>query len=98
VMRRWDAFLIVSFYFGTYLGWALLPRTLGFLYYYLPPATFASFALVYLLRRGNSPRWSLWAFVAAASAAFAVMLPISAASVGTSMENFERLMIFQNWI
>ena len=98
VMRRWDAFLIVSFYFGTYLGWALLPRALGFLYYYLPPATFASVALVYLFRRGNSPRWSLWAFVAAASAAFAFMLPISAASVGTSMENFERLMIFQNWI
>ena len=98
VMRRWDAFLIVSFYFGTYLGWALLPRALGFLYYYLPPATIASLALVYPLRRGNSPRWWLWAFVAVACAAFAVMLPISAASVGTSMENFERLMIFQNWI
>jgi dolichyl-phosphate-mannose--protein O-mannosyl transferase len=98
VTRRWDAFLIVSFYFGTYLAWALLPRTLGFLYYYFPPATFASVALVYLLRRGNSPRWWLWAFVAAACAGFAVMLPISAAFVGTSMENFKRLMIFQNWI
>jgi len=98
VKRRWDAFLIVSFYFGTYLGWALLPRTLGFLYYYLPPATLASVALVYLLRRGNSPRWWLWAFVAVACAAFALMLPVSAAFVGTSMENFNRLMIFQNWI
>ena len=96
--RRWDAFLIVAFYFGTYLPWALLPRTLGFLYYYLPPATFASVALVYLLRRGNSPRWLLWAFVAVACAGLAVMLPISAAFVGTSMDNFNRLMIFQNWI
>ena len=48
--------------------------------------------------RGNSPRWLLWAFVALAFAGFAAMLPISAAFVGTSMETFNRLMIFQNWI
>ena len=98
VARRADAFLIVAFYFGTWLAWALLPRTLGFLYYYLPAATLASLALVYALRRGNSPRWLLWAFVAVAFAGFAAMLPISAAFVGTSMETFNRLMLFQNWI
>ena len=96
--RRADAFLIVAFYFGTWLAWALLPRTLGFLYYYLPAATLASLALVYALRRGSSPRWLLWAFVAVAFAGFAAMLPISAAFVGTSMETFNRLMLFQNWI
>ncbi len=98
VTRRLDVFLILSFYFGPYLAWALLPRTLGFLYYYLPSATVASLALVYALRRGNSPRWLLWAFVAVALAGFAVMLPVSAAFVGTSMQTFNRLMIFQNWI
>lgn len=98
VARRYDAFLIVAFYFGPYLAWALLPRTLGFLYYYLPSATFASLALVYLLRRGNTPSWLLWAFVAIAFAGFAAMLPISAAFVGTSMATFNRLMIVQNWI
>jgi dolichyl-phosphate-mannose-protein mannosyltransferase len=98
VMRRADAFLILSFYFGPYLAWAVLPRTLGFLYYYLPSATVASLALVYALRRGNSPCWLLWAFVAIAFAGFAAMLPISAAFVGTSMPTFDRLMIFQNWI
>ena len=96
--RRWDAFLILAFYFGPYLAWALLPRTLGFLYYYLPPATFASLALVYALRRGRTPRWLLWAFVAVAFSGFATMLPISAAFVGTTMATFNRLMIFQNWI
>ena len=55
VTRRADAFLVLAFYFGPYLAWALLPRTLGFLYYYLPAATTASFALVYALRRGNTP-------------------------------------------
>ena len=98
VARRRDAFLVLAFYLGPYLAWALLPRTLGFLYYYLPAATFGSLALVYLLRRGDRPRWLLWAFVAVACAGFVAMLPISAAFVGTSMETFTRLMIFQNWI
>jgi dolichyl-phosphate-mannose-protein mannosyltransferase len=96
--RRADAFLILAFYFGPYLAWALLPRTLGFIYYYLPAATTASFALVYALRRDNAPGFLLWAFVAIGVAGFALMLPISAAFVGTSMETFNRLMIFQNWI
>src|SRR5260221_126402 len=34
VTRRGEAFLVLSFYFGPYLAWALLPRTLCFLYYY----------------------------------------------------------------
>jgi dolichyl-phosphate-mannose-protein mannosyltransferase len=98
VTRRADAFLILSFYAGPYLAWALLPRALSFLYYYLPSAMLASLALVYVLRRGNTPRWLLWAFVALAFAGFVVMLPITAAFVGTSMQTFNRLMIFQNWI
>ena len=98
VTRRVEAFLVLSFYFGPYLAWALLPRTLGFLYYYLPSATLASLALVYVLRRGKTPRWLLWAFVALAFTGFAVVLPISAAFVGTSMATFNRLMLFQNWI
>ena len=98
VARRRDAFLVLAFYFGPYLAWALLPRTLAFLYYYLPAATFGSLALVYMLRRGDSPRWLLWGFVAVACAGFAAMLPISAAFIGTSMATFTRLMIFQSWI
>jgi dolichyl-phosphate-mannose-protein mannosyltransferase len=98
VTRRSDAFLILSFYFGLYLAWVALPRTVGFLYYYLPAATVASLALVYALTRGNSPRWLLWVFVAITAAGFAAMLPISAAFVGTSMQTFNRLMLFQSWV
>ncbi|KJC53240.1 dolichyl-phosphate-mannose-protein mannosyltransferase [Bradyrhizobium sp. LTSP849] len=98
VARRWDAFLIAAFYFGPWLAWALLPRTLGFIYYYLPAATAASLALVYVLRRDGLPRWLLWAYVGVAAVGFAVMLPISAAFVGTSMQTFNRLMLFQSWI
>ena len=98
VARRWDAFLVVAFYAGPYLAWALLPRTLGFIYYYLPSAATASLALVYALRRGRMPAWPLWGFVVLAGAGFAAMLPVSAAFIGTSMRTFQRLMIFQNWI
>lgn len=98
VSRRTEPFLIVAFYFGLYLAWMVLPRAVGFIYYYLPAASVASLALVYALRRGNNPRWLLWAFVAAAGAGFAAMLPITVASLGTSMATFGRLMIFQNWI
>jgi len=98
VARSRDGFLIIAFYFGPYLAWALLPRALGFLYYYLPAATFASIALVYALRRHGMPRWLLWGFVAIAACGFAVMLPISAAFIGTSMATFNRLMLFQSWI
>lgn len=98
VARRWDAFLIAAFYFGCWLAWALLPRTLSFLYYYLPAATLASLALVYALRRTGLPRWLLWAYVVLAGIGFALMLPISAAFLGTSMSTFNRLMLFQSWI
>ncbi|MBR0963638.1 phospholipid carrier-dependent glycosyltransferase [Bradyrhizobium diazoefficiens] len=98
VKRRWDAFLIAVFYFGCWLAWALLPRTLAFLYYYLPAATIASLALVYVLRREGMPGWVLWAYVGLAGIGCAVMLPISAAFIGTSMQTFNRLMLFQSWI
>lgn len=100
VARRTQAFLILAFYVGPWLAWATLPRTIGFIYYYLPSATVASLALVYVLTQGERapPRWVLWTFVAASAAGFLALLPISVASIGTSMQTYQRLMIFQSWI
>jgi dolichyl-phosphate-mannose-protein mannosyltransferase len=98
VTRRADAFLILAFYLGPWIAWAVLTRKISFLYYYLPSATVAGLALVYVLTRGNSPRWLLWGFVAMAAAGFAVMVPISVAPVETSMATYLRLMLFKNWI
>ncbi|VIO69051.1 phospholipid carrier-dependent glycosyltransferase [Bradyrhizobium ivorense] len=98
VARQREAFLVLAFYLGPYLAWALLPRTLGFIYYYLPAATTASYALVYALTRKGAPRWLLWAFVALGGAGFVAMLPVTAAIVETSMATFNRLMLFQSWI
>ncbi|CCD94253.1 conserved exported hypothetical protein [Bradyrhizobium sp. ORS 375] len=44
------------------------------------------------------PRWALWAYVAVAALGFVVMLPVSAAFIGTTMSTFTRLMLFQSWI
>ncbi|MFX4805961.1 hypothetical protein ABTB42_20455, partial [Acinetobacter baumannii] len=92
-----QAFLILAFYIGPWVAWATLPRTIGFIYYYLPSATVASLALVYVLTQGERapPRWALWAFVAASVAGFVALLPISVAELGTSMQTYQRLMIFQ---
>jgi dolichyl-phosphate-mannose-protein mannosyltransferase len=98
VARRADAFLILAFYLGPWMAWAVLTRKIAFLYYYLPSATVASLALVYVLTRGNKPRWLLWGFVATAAAGFAAMVPISVAPFETSMATYLRLMIFKSWI
>ena len=110
VARRWglparldrdppgDAFLILAFYVGPYLAWALLPRTLGFLYYYLPAATGREPRAGLCAARGNSAALVVMGICRVGAAGFAAMLPISAAFVETSMATFNRLMIFQNWI
>ena len=98
VKRRAEAFLILAFYLGPWLAWAILTRKISFLYYYLPSATIASLALVYVLTRGNSPRWLLWGFVAVAALGFIVMLPITVAPLETSLGTYQHLMIFKSWI
>jgi hypothetical protein len=67
-------------------------------------------ALVYLSTFLQLYKWSVFELyeaprricdntpTASALAGFAAMLPIPAAFIGTSMETFSRLMIFQNWI
>lgn len=96
--RRRTAFLILAFYLGCYLPWALLPRALSFLYYYLPSAALLSLALPYACLRWRFSSLALWAVVAIALIGFIAMLPVTAAFVGTSMATFNRLMLFQSWI
>jgi dolichyl-phosphate-mannose--protein O-mannosyl transferase len=99
VERRRDAFLIVASYAALYLAWMVLPRAIGFSFYYLPAATVASLALAYCFFRRETNAW-LWArraFLAAALAGFVLFLPLSAASIETSLAGYERLMWFASW-
>ncbi len=99
VKRRRDAFLILASYAALYLGWIALPRAVGFSFYYLPSASVASLALAYCFFRSETERWlwARWLFLAAALASFVLFLPISAASIETSLTGYERLMWFASW-
>lgn len=97
--RRRDAFLIVASYSALYLGWIVLPRAIGFSFYYLPAATVGSLALAYCFYRSEAKlwRWARWIFLSAAAGCFLLFLPVSAASIGTSLSGYERLMWFATW-
>jgi hypothetical protein len=41
--------------------------------------------------------WARWIFLGAALAGFLLFLPISAASIETSLAGYERLMWFASW-
>jgi dolichyl-phosphate-mannose--protein O-mannosyl transferase len=41
--------------------------------------------------------WARWVFLAAALAGFLLFLPLSAASIETSLAGYERLMWFASW-
>jgi dolichyl-phosphate-mannose--protein O-mannosyl transferase len=99
VQRRRDAFLIVTSYSALYLAWMVLPRAVGFSFYYLPAATVASLALAYCFFRRETKRWlwARWIFLAAAFAGFLLFLPLSAAAIETSLAGYERLMWFASW-
>jgi dolichyl-phosphate-mannose--protein O-mannosyl transferase len=99
VQRRRDAFLISASYAALYLAWMVLPRAVGFSFYYLPSATVASLALAYCFHRSDATRWlwARWIFLAAALAGFLLLLPISAAYIGTSLAGYDRLMWFASW-
>jgi dolichyl-phosphate-mannose--protein O-mannosyl transferase len=99
VERRRDAFLIVASYAALYFAWTVLPRAVGFSFYYLPSAAVASLALAYCFFRSDAKPWlwGRWIFLVAALASFVLFLPVSAASVETSFAGFERLMWFANW-
>jgi len=87
------------YYAALYLAWMVLPRAIGFSFYYLPAATVASLALAYCFFRGETKRWlwGRWIFLAAALAGFVLFLPLSAASIETSLAGYERLMWIASW-
>ena len=98
VTRRTEVFLLMSFYLGPYLAWALLPRVVGFIYYYLPSATFASLLLVYVLEARQRTALAAMGLCRSSGRELRRDAADHRGLVGTSMATFNRLMLFQNWI
>lgn len=93
------AFVILAAYAALYLAWALVPRGLGFLYYYFPAALTLGPALAFAFYRTPLRRAPLlrWTYLAAAVACFAYFLPITSASMTVTLPTYARLMWLETW-
>lgn len=92
-------FLICVCYAGLYLGWALVPRGLGFLYYYFPAGLVVGPALAFAFYRTALVRFPLlrWLYLVAALACFAYFLPITSAPMTVTIPTYKQLMWFASW-
>jgi dolichyl-phosphate-mannose-protein mannosyltransferase len=97
--RRRDAAFIVAAFAALYLPWAVIPRTVAFLYYYLPAAMAPSLALAFLFHRTGFRQWP-WlrhGFLLLAALGFLYFLPISSAAITVTLPQFENRAWFPSW-
>jgi dolichyl-phosphate-mannose--protein O-mannosyl transferase len=97
--RRLDALLILAGFAAFYLPWAVIPRNVAFLYYYLPAATVLSLALACLFRRTGLRRfpWLGHGFLLLALLGFLYFLPVSAAAITVTLPEFDSRAWFAGW-
>lgn len=94
--RRWEDFALVATWAVFALSWGLLPRKLGFYYYYYPASLVLCLAVAATLRSVRQ-RWLRWTLVAASIGLFAFDYPILAAAP-TTYESAMRRIWFRHWI
>jgi len=84
---------------GSLAIWAIIPKSLGFYYYYYLSGIFLCVALPIAFRRfagGRFRRWE-WAFAVLAGAMFAYFYPILAAMPLAGQQSFTHWMWFMSW-
>lgn len=92
--------LVGGLFLVSYLVWAVVPKKIGFYYYYYLPAIMLSLPLAaafHFLCRGPRLRWLPPAFFAASLALFAYFYPIISARPLEDGGAFERWMWFDAW-
>lgn len=97
--QRRDAVVIAASFAAFYLFWAVTPRKLAFLYYYLPAASVLSLALAFMAYRTPLRRWP-WlrhGFLLLAAASFLYFLPESDAAIPLTLEGFVARAWFPSW-
>lgn len=97
--RRFDAFMIGAAFASLYFAWAVVPRGLGFLYYYFPAGLAVGPALAFAFYRTVLGRYPVarWLYLALAVASFAYFLPISSAAMTVTLPSYNQLMWFPSW-
>lgn len=97
--RRFDAMLIVAFYLGLYLCWAVVPRAATTYTYYFEPAMVLGPALAYALTQTSLDRrrWLAKGLALAGVLVFLMFLPITSAATRATPWTYNNLMWFDQW-
>ncbi|MDF0489423.1 phospholipid carrier-dependent glycosyltransferase [Sphingomonas sp. H39-1-10] len=84
---------------GAYLPWIIIPKSLGFFYYYYLPSVFLPVAIAAALQRVCKGRFARWdeGAVLVALGLFAFFYPILSAAPLAGPQSFHRWMWFPTW-
>ncbi|MES2057512.1 MAG: glycosyltransferase family 39 protein [Pseudomonadota bacterium] len=95
-------FGVAALWLGAYLIWAIIPKSLGFFYYYYLPSIFLCIALAALIdhRHGKWRHWGLswdWAYLALVTLLFVMFYPIISAAALPNDQAFLHWMWLSSW-
>ena len=84
---------------GAYLPWIVIPKSLGFFYYYYLPSIFLPVAIAAALGRFCKGRFEHWdeAYLIVAAGLFVIFFPILSAAPLHDAQDFRRWMWFPSW-
>ena len=88
--------LLGTFGEGSLAMWAVIPKSLGFYYYYHLSGIFIAIALAAAFHLADRPRARYW-FAVGALALFIWFYPIISAAALPSPQAFNRWMCFDSW-
>ena len=97
--RSWAYGGVAALWLGGWGMWALIPKSLGFFYYYFLPSLWLPLALAAAFHRHGQGRWRYWdeAFLALAGGLFVYFWPIISAAPLSGPGAFQRWMWFSSW-
>ena len=97
--RSWACGGVATLWLGGWGMWALIPKSLGFFYYYYLPSLWLPLALAAAFHRYGQGRWRYWdeAFLALAGGLFVYFWPIVSAAPLSGPGAFGRWMWFSTW-
>ncbi len=90
---------VAGLWFGAYAMWIVIPKSIGFFYYYYLPSIFLALPLAAAFDRFATGRWKHWdeAFLVLALGLFVYFYPIIAAMALHDPQDFRRWMWFPTW-
>jgi dolichyl-phosphate-mannose--protein O-mannosyl transferase len=91
---------IAALWVGAYGVWAIIPKSLGFFYYYYLPSIWLPIVIAAAFHRFGQGRLRGWdeAFLLFAGIVFAWFYPILSASALSGPQGFQRWMWFASWM